>query len=281
MSRIPRPTTSVLGNGITLINAPRADAPTVAITVVVKTGLLDLTDADAAALTLLGSAFRRATKSTPDTQALLARIDDLGASIGMAVGRESTTVRAEASKEHAEELLALMAELVCEPTFEASELESYKTLLVKRIERSDQDPGSWVGEHSGEAFWHRSSTAARPSYGSLQSLRAASPARLEQVHRALFNPANMAVSVAGGVTLSAADVEAAFASLQTGALSTGHSKTSPSWATTDPATSRIRPVAAGEEAMRPRQRSLGVHDTGRVPPEPAALTRSSPWSNMI
>jgi predicted Zn-dependent peptidase len=249
MSAGRRPQSTVLANGLTVLDASDASNPdveTVSLTLTMKTGMRHLSDHETGLLTLLGEYFVRGTQLT-DTDTLLTRIDDIGAEIRMVPSTEFTRVVFTARRQHASELLELLGELVAKPSFDAQELEDVKVLTQSSIYRLEANARAWVQSHSDEVYWRAGTPDSRPSYGDVNAISNAQPGEMAALHERIFNPAQMSLTVAGGASFSEDQIGRALGGLAGTPLTRKH--VDPKWSTAKPLKARVRPISSVEEPM--------------------------------
>ena len=215
MNAAPGMRTTILPNGLTVIEAPILAAQMVGITVIVPVGINDGTPAEAGALALLAETFFRGTALTVEQDAILERFEDLGARYSTDLERDWLTIEVQAPAESGFELVKLLGELITQPAFVARQLAQGRALLLEQIKGVEQDPEEWLECHWLSSVWTAASGQSRPPWGDDQGIRTATPARVADMHRRVFDPSKMAIMISGGAAIGSADIAREFGGMVT------------------------------------------------------------------
>jgi predicted Zn-dependent peptidase len=172
----------------------RHDVPLVAVRAVVKAGAVnDGTQAGLANLTgdgvLLGSA--KHSKAQIDQA-----FDFRGAVLAGGGSIEQSTVAANFARKDTDTLLPLFAELVQEPSFDATELDKLRARKVNGLKQAKESPRQVVGTYYRSMLFGNTAYANPPS-GTVNSLSALKQDDVKSFHRRYFRPDNAALVVVG------------------------------------------------------------------------------------
>src|SRR3954471_2263520 len=138
--KLPRPVERQLSNGMKLLIVESHRVPSITLRMSVPSG--DLRDPDGlpgisdatAALIRLGTK-TRSSKEIADALA------DIGASMGVGSGQGEATIFLSSMTEHFDSALALMTDILLNPTFPEDELEKWKTRQRGNLEQAKSQPG--------------------------------------------------------------------------------------------------------------------------------------------
>ncbi|MYN02156.1 insulinase family protein [Pseudoduganella sp. DS3] len=192
--KLPAFETTKLPNGLTVYMMERHDVPLVAVRAVVKAGAVnDGAQAGLANLTgdgvLLGSA--KHNKAHIDQA-----FDFRGAVLAGGGSVEQSTVAANFARKDTDALLPLFAELVQEPSFDATELDKLRARKVNGLKQSKESPRQVVGNYY-RAMLFGNAAYANPPAGTVNSLSALKQDDVKAFHQRYFRPDNAALIVVG------------------------------------------------------------------------------------
>jgi predicted Zn-dependent peptidase len=192
--KLPAFETARLPNGLTVYLMERHDVPLVAVRAVVKAGAVnDGTQAGLANLTgdgvLLGSA--KHSKAQIDQA-----FDFRGAVLAGGGSIEQSTVAANFARKDTDTLLPLFAELVQEPSFDATELDKLRARKVNGLKQAKESPRQVVGTYYRSMLFGNTAYANPPS-GTVNSLSALKQDDVKSFHQRYFRPDNAALVVVG------------------------------------------------------------------------------------
>jgi zinc protease len=192
--RLPAFETSKLPNGLTVYLMERHDVPLVAVRAVVKAGAVnDANQAGLANLTgdaiLLGSQLH-------NKAAIDEAFDFRGAVLSGGSGIEQTTVQANFARKDGAVLMSLFAELVQQPSFDATELDKLRTRKVNGLKQAKESPRR-VADTYYRAMLFGGGAYASPPAGTVNSLTALKQDDVKTFHHRYFRPDNAAVIVVG------------------------------------------------------------------------------------
>jgi len=190
-------TRSVLPNGLTVVVREDPGVGVVAASLQVRAGSLFETEATAGITHFVQRALLRGTEKH-SARALAEAAEDLGGSLDASGEVESAEVRVAGIARQWAPLLALLAEMVLEPTFPAAEIERERALLLGQLQTRADNP-----------FPRAFDTALRdvygphpyawPSLGRRESVAQLTREALVAHYRAIYRPDRMVLAVSGNV----------------------------------------------------------------------------------
>ena len=172
--------------------------PTVAFTLWVETGAL----ADPKDLQGLAKAtaemLREGTSHRSSAQ-LAADVDGLGATLGASAefGADTSTISASGLSESVDRLLELMSDVVLNPAFPADEFAIYQKRQLAQVEQMRSRSAFLAQERLHKVLY--GDFAAAVVSATPQSLKAMSPAQLQEFHDKYYVPNNALLGVVGDV----------------------------------------------------------------------------------
>jgi zinc protease len=203
-----------LPNGLALDVVQARTLPIVQIRVLVKSGAA--ADGDSTGLANLtakmlkdGGAGRYSSKD------LLAKIETLGADLGIEVGPDSTVLSLAVSKAHFDEAMDLLGTVTREPRFDEQEFGKLKKRQVQKLADKAKSSGAWAATMLLWRELYRLPTGLHPyaSYDAVPSeLSKITPQNCRDFYRKNFTPKNTEIVVGGDIDGDAArkSVERAF-----------------------------------------------------------------------
>jgi len=135
---------------------------------------------------------------------IAARIEQLGGSIGAGGGSDRQTLSVSAPAVNAEQAAALMATVAMTPTFDADELEQYRSEAIDAYRVQMRQPGTIAAEVSSRLLFGDAPYGEGRSTEDQQ--RAVTREQLEAFHQTWWRPDNATLLIGGSM-----DAEAAFA----------------------------------------------------------------------
>ncbi len=141
-SPFPKVVTSKLGNGLSVSTVEAHALPVVQLRVVVRVGNGYGGTPGAARLT--AELLKDGGTRTMTSAQLLNRVESLGASLSVNVEFDSTVLGLAVTKDHLEEALRLVAEVVQDPAFDNGELTKLKARVKDEAEENARSSGTWM-----------------------------------------------------------------------------------------------------------------------------------------
>lgn len=195
--RYPTPSATTLPNGIRVLAVRIAGAPITAAQLVLPAGALDDGVPGTAALTAVLLA--RGTQKH-DGRALAAAQDELGATLGGSASLDRTSVTTSALNARFPDALALLAEVVEEPSFPEAEVTLAKSNALNGLRLRDNDPSALAVAVAQRALY--GDPYGRPVSGSPATLEQISRATVLEFYRAHYGPTGAILAIAGDLAPS-------------------------------------------------------------------------------
>lgn len=208
----PKITELHLKNGVRVLLVERHDLPIVSVRVVTKAGAGDLPWAPAGAASFMGSMLEMGTPTRTALQ-ISDAYEAIGASHAAWVDWDSGWAALKVTADKLDAGLGIIADVVTHPTFPAEELDRLRTRRRAAIQQERTQPSLMASNATAAALYGRAHPYGHSIGGQASDLDAITREDLVRAHAVLFNPAQVAVVVAGDVTPGAlvAKLEAAFA----------------------------------------------------------------------
>ena len=198
---LPRPAEKTLPNGLRVIVARSSDLPLVTAELTVRTGAWADPPGLGGAASMMSGMLTEGTK-TRSAQVIASQTEALGASLSSGGGQESSTVTLTVMPDKLKAAMAIMADVVRNPTFAAEELERQREQTLDGLRVAYQQPGQLAGFaaapviYGGTAFGH----VAQGTPTSIQKLKSADLAAL---HAQGFRPDNAVPVLTGDISAEA------------------------------------------------------------------------------
>ncbi len=198
----PKVGKTTLGNGLTVETVEAHALPIVQLRVLVGAGNGYGGIPGAARVT--AELLKDGGTRTMTSAQLLGRIESLGANLSVEVDEDSTVLGLGVTKNHLDEALRLVAEIVQAPAFDLVELAKLKVRLKDDAEENERSNGAWMATR----VLFRSLYAERNPYSSYDlvpsDLKAISAAVVHDFHKRFYVPKNTSVVVVGDIDAAAA-----------------------------------------------------------------------------
>ena len=191
----------VLANGMTVLVREDPGVGVVAASLQVRAGSLFETEATAGITNFMQRMLVRGTEKR-SALGLVEATEELGGSLEASGEVESAEVRAAAIARQWEPLLALVAEVVLEPTFPAAEVERERRLLLGQLQTRADNPFQRAFDTAVRDVYG-SHPYAWPALGRAESVRRLSREDLVAHYRATYRPDRIVLAVSGNVPRAA------------------------------------------------------------------------------
>lgn len=149
--KLPEKTTFELDNGLKVTMVPFGTVPKISIALRVRTGNLN-EGANTWLADLAGSLMQEGTTSL-DSGELARRAAELGGSVSVSTGIETTTIGIGSLAEKEADAVALLADVVRNPSFPESELERIRRDLLRNLSISRLQPGGMAAVAFNKQFY--------------------------------------------------------------------------------------------------------------------------------
>jgi zinc protease len=187
----------VLPNGLTIDVVTQTQLPTINLELVIMTGGARDPKGLPGLANSVAEMLREGTKKKNAAQFAEA-VEFLGANISSGAGNETTRVSMSALSEHLDAALALVAEAVLSPAFDAKELEKYKKRTLDDLKLKLDKP-AWLGRRALQKELYGDHPYAQ--YDTTEeAVRKTKRDDLVRYHAANFAPNNAFLVVVGNVT---------------------------------------------------------------------------------
>ncbi len=199
-SPFPKVDRRTLGNGLRVGVVPLHQLPVVQLRLLVHAGVGYAGIPAVPGLT--AKILKDGGTKSMTSNALLERVETLGANLSVSTGLDSTVFALEITKDHLNEALAILAELVREPRFDESEFKKLKAREVDAAHDRARSSGNWMAMRvlMTELFGSKS---AYGTVGALASeIERVSLNDVKAFHKGFYVPKNVELIVAGDVTSS-------------------------------------------------------------------------------
>jgi zinc protease len=199
----PAVETTKLSNGLDLFVVPRPELPKVGVTFVTRAGA----EADPAGKA--GVAHMTVTQidmGTPTRRALEIEdsLGDLGVTLTGAAVRESARVSFEALKRNLDPAMAIVADVIRNPSFPATEFEREKKRHLDTLSQQDKNANVVGGRVRSVLAFGPDHPYGRPAQGFVSTVTGVTREDLAAFHRDRWKPGSSALIVSGDVTLAEA-----------------------------------------------------------------------------
>lgn len=191
------PTRRVLSNGLVVLVQERYAAPVVAVSLQVRAGSRDETEATAGLTNLLHRTMLRGTVRRSAGE-LARAAEELGGRLEAAGEIDAAGVAGSALATHWETLLELVAEVALEPALAPTEVERERRLVLAQLRSRGERPFT-AALDALLADLFGSHPYAWPGLGRAESVTRLARDALLAHHRAIYRPERMALAVSGQV----------------------------------------------------------------------------------
>lgn len=186
-----------LSNGIRVVIDPMAGLESTAIGVWVNGGAVDEGEEEGGLAHLLEHMAFKGTKRRT-ARAIAEEIEAVGGYLNAATSHQRTGYYARVLSGDTALAVDILSDILLNPTFDDSELEREKEVIVQEIGEAADTPDDVVFERLTAAAWG-DAPLGRPILGTPQSVRAQTPVSLRSFTERLYGPASMVIAVSGAV----------------------------------------------------------------------------------
>lgn len=193
--KLPASRRVVLPNGLTLLLMEQHEVPMVSFSVSVAAGaVLDPPGKEGLA-SITAELLRKGTKRR-SADAIAEAIDSVGGSFGFDADADRAQGAAEFLARDADAAVALLADLVQQPTFPDDEVAKATAQRIDGIRQAKDQPRAVLGDFA-HAFLYGDHVYGRPEGGDERSLAAISPGDVRAFHAARYGPAVTVIAAVG------------------------------------------------------------------------------------
>ncbi|MDP2368419.1 M16 family metallopeptidase [Rhodoferax sp.] len=199
--KLPLANRFTLANGLTVVHSPKPGVPLVSAELVLRAGQ-SANPATHAGLAGFTAAMLQEGTQTRSALAVAAQTADLGASLVSLSGREETRVELGSLKSAFAPALALLADVVLNPAFDAAEIERVKKTRLAALLQQRENAAQLASLVANQAFFGDAHPLGASGLGTEQSIQATDRAALLAFWQQHYRPDQAALVVAGDVTES-------------------------------------------------------------------------------
>jgi zinc protease len=190
------PVRHVLPNGVVVIAKESRATPAVTLHVAVRAGtIFDPYDAGGLAHFVSRTIDRGTRTRTADD--IAEALDGRGVSLAVSVNRHALSLVCTCLTEDVPTVLALLADIVSNPSFPESEVETRRGEIVTLIRQDDDNPAAVAGDALMALLYGERHPYGRPPRGTIDSVQRIDRAALRDFHAELFVPSNITLAVVG------------------------------------------------------------------------------------
>jgi zinc protease len=187
-----------LDNGMRVLVAPKSGLPLVSARLSFDAGSADEAAGKAGAAGLTANLLTQGTTRRTAPQ-IATEIEQLGASVGAGAGPDFTNVFANAPANVFPQVVALMADLVRNPTFAEEELDRQRTQTLDGLKVALSTPGQVLSQAIGRVVYGDAPYGS-PGAGTLASLPTISRDDIVAFHAARYRPEAATLVFSGDIT---------------------------------------------------------------------------------
>lgn len=184
-----------LSNGIRCLLRPQTQNEIVAIQVFLDISVFDEPDRHPGLANLVQRSLRRGTAKHSAAELALA-LESSGASLQSVMAEDYALVSLQATKDDLDKTVALLAEVLWEPSFAPEEVAKERDQILAEIRLSDDDPFSFTYRHFRRAIYGNH-PYGRPVEGTADIVPLLNTGLCRQWHRRVFTPQTALVVAVG------------------------------------------------------------------------------------
>ncbi len=192
---VPKITETKLPNGLKIIVVERKNVPLVSVNLMIDSGASS-EDVELAGVTdMTASLLTKGTKTRSATQ-IAEQTEFLGSGLGSGANWNTTNIGFQSTSDKVNAMMAIMADVVLNPTFPQKEIDLYKTQLLDNLTQRLTQPGSLAsfvatrytfGEHS--------------VIGTSQTIELLKRKNLLEIYKTVYLPENSVMIFTGDISL--------------------------------------------------------------------------------
>lgn len=195
--KLPPIQKATLDNGLKVIVIEHHELPVVAFRLVFKSGSTYDPAGKAGLANLTAGLLRKGTKTRSATQ-IAEEIDFVGGSLGAGADWDATFATCRVLSKYFDTGLALLSDVILNPTFKEDEIERLKRQTLAGIKQQKDDPES-VAEDKFRKFVFGDHPYGQPREGTEESITTITGDDIVNFHRKYYVPNNAVLAVVGDV----------------------------------------------------------------------------------
>jgi zinc protease len=196
--RVPSWTKTTLANGADLVVAEKHDLPLVSFSITFLGGASQFESAERTGLASITASMMSEGTKTRDGEALSNALQLLGTSVSTTVGNESGSMGFVSTSGKFADTLAIMADMLVNPTFPADALERIRAQRLVALTQARAQPGAIAGRVFPRVLYGAAHPYGR--FATEASLKAVTRDEVAGFHGAYFQPGRALITVVGDVT---------------------------------------------------------------------------------
>lgn len=186
-----------LSNGVVVLSRPNFNNPSVVISGYLWAGSLYDPDEKLGLANFTAAGLMRGTTRLT-FQEIYDTLESAGASLGLAGGAHTTSFNGQCLAEDLDMLLALLAEILRQPSFPTEQVERLRTHIQTRQAIRAQDT-AYMAQWSFEQIVYANHPYRHPADGFPHTIQVITPVDLEAFHHQFFGPRGLVLIVVGAV----------------------------------------------------------------------------------
>jgi zinc protease len=195
----PEVKSTKLENGLEVLVVERKDLPKVAVRLVTRAGSIGDPSGKEGLASLELEVMKRGT-TTKKALEIDDALGDLGTSLGGATDSESATLNFEVLKRNLGPALAVLGDVVRNPSFPSEELERERKLRLAELAQSENNPNAISSRLSPMLAYGRNHPYGRPATGYPSTVEKLTKEDMAQFHATYWKPGGAALIFAGDIT---------------------------------------------------------------------------------
>jgi zinc protease len=201
--RAPDVRTAKLPNGIDIFVIEKPELPKVAVSIATRAGSVADAPGKAGLSSMTARLMRRGTP-TRDALQIDEAMGNLGTALGGGAGKEIASFSMEVLKRNLTPAMSVMADVVMNPTFPASEFDREKKLALDSLAQQASNPNAVASRVASMIAYGPEHPYGRPSGGLPGTVQAITRDDLVNFHRTYWKPGSSALVFVGDITLAEA-----------------------------------------------------------------------------
>ena len=199
----PRVWRKELKNGMQLFGIEQHELPLVQASLTIRGGALLDGEGKSGTANLLAASLMEGTRTRTPVE-LEEAIEEVGASIVISASAENITLNATVLAEHWPAVAELIAEILLEPRWDATEFARLRQETLEEIQRSQSSPAAIANQVFNQLLYGEGHPLALPVSGTRSSVAALTLADLQGYYTRALTPRLAHLSIAGDITPSQA-----------------------------------------------------------------------------
>lgn len=192
-----------LENGLEVFVVEKPEIPKVAVGLVTRAGSVGESNAKAGLASMTARVMRRGTKTRNAIQ-IDETLGNLGTGLGGGAGKEAASLNLEVLKRNLNDSLAVMSDVVLNPSFPADEFDRSKKQTLDGLAQTANNPNAVANRVAAMVAFGADHPYGRPSGGLPKTVEAITREDLEQFYQANWKPASSALVFVGDISIAEA-----------------------------------------------------------------------------